>query len=65
MKKVFQIKYDYYWASNGQRIRKMWYAEHTVGSKEAWLYRLDGPRIRIEMVEPPPGRCPHCGEKIA
>lgn len=64
MKKVFQIKYNYYWACNGQRIHDAWYIDGLVGSKKATLYRLNGDPVKIRFVEPPAGRCPHCGEKI-
>lgn len=62
MKKVFRIKYRYYWACNGQLIRNMYYTER-IGSK-LWMTRFKHPRIQIEMVKPPAGRCPHCGEKL-
>ena len=62
MKKVFQIQFNLYWACNGQRIHNVHYREWD--GEKAWLYRFDKPRIRIEMVAPPAGRCPHCGEKL-
>lgn len=63
MKKVFQIKGNYYWACNGQRVRNVWYVEHMLGSRLAWMTRSDNTRTRIEIVDPPPGRCPNCGTK--
>ena len=62
MKKVYAIKYNLYWACNGQRIRNYYYREW-IGGK-VWLKRFDQPCIQIEMVKPPAGRCPHCGEKL-
>ncbi len=62
MKKVFKIKFHYYWACNGQLIRNVHYTEWAGG--QLWLKPFDGRRFRIEMVKPPVGRCPHCGEKI-
>ena len=62
MKKVFLIKYNYYWACNGKRIRNVHYREWAGG--KLWLKRFGQSRIQIEMTEPPAGRCPHCGEKL-
>ena len=62
MKKVFKIKFRYYWACNGQLIRNVHYTEWF--GNRLWMKRFDQPRIRIEMVAPPPNRCPHCGEKL-
>jgi hypothetical protein len=64
MKKVFPIKFSYFWACNGRRINDVWYVDQTLGNKWAWMYRMDGSRVKVEFVEPPAGRCPHCGEKI-
>ena len=64
MKKVFWINHRLFWACNGQRIRGLWHADFTVGSKKAWLKQFDRPRIQVEIVKPPAGRCPHCGEKL-
>ena len=61
-KKVYEIGSHLFWASNSQEVLKVHYREWD-GDK-VWLNRFGRPRIQIEMVEPPAGRCPHCGEKL-
>lgn len=62
MKRVFRIAGRFFWAVNGHPIRGVWYVEWQ-GDK-MWMKRFDIPRFRIEVVDPPEGRCPHCGEKL-
>ncbi len=62
MKKVFRIRQRLFYACNGREIRNCHYVEY-VGSK-VYLSPVDGDRYQIELVKPPPGRCPHCGEKL-
>lgn len=62
-KKVFRVRSRAFWACNGQEIRDVAWIEYGQ-SDDHRLKRLDlGKPIKIEFVDPPPGRCPHCGEK--
>lgn len=61
MKKVFEINGRMFWSCNGQMIWNVHSTEWRNNSR--WLRLMDGRRIRIEVVKPPPGRCPHCGKK--
>ena len=63
MKKVFKIGYQFFWACNGQRVRRVIYSEQDADGR-LWLRRHGKYRMQIEMVAPPSGRCPHCGKKL-
>ena len=62
MKKVFRIAGRYFWAVNGHPILDVRWVEWQ--GEKMWMKRSDQDRLRIEIVDPPEGRCPHCGEKL-
>lgn len=62
MKKIFKLAHYYFWAANGQYIADVQWVEWN--SEAVRLKRIGKPLIQVTVVDPPPGRCPRCGEKV-
>lgn len=53
-----------FWACNGQEIRHACELQYMADDRRVYLWIADGRRVRVEIVDRPNNRCPHCGEKI-
>lgn len=63
VKQVFRIGRRVFWRSNGMEIRYLWYLEYKEDG-HVIMHRFNKRPLRVEMVDPPSGRCPHCGGKL-
>lgn len=62
-KRIFRIGQNYFWACNGRKITNCWWV--SLGrSATAVMGLSNGSEVKVVFVDPPAGRCPHCGEKL-
>ncbi len=63
MRKVFQIMDRLFWA-NGKSIRGAQGVGDLMVGDLFSMQPIGKKLITVEIVKPPPGRCPCCGEKV-